>query len=76
MISLTRILSFAAAGALVALTAPSIPARSDDSAHNLRAVRPHEPILAECHLLKRAISRHTCQARLERGMHIDTAENK
>ena len=35
MFPLTRILSLAAAGALVALTAGSIPARADDLAQNL-----------------------------------------
>jgi hypothetical protein len=76
MVPLTRILSLVAAGALVALTAASIPVRSDDSTQNLGAVGPHEPILTECHPLKRAISRRACQARLWRGVHIDTAENK
>jgi hypothetical protein len=29
----------------------------------------------ECHLLRRAISRHACHARLEIEMKLDTAEN-
>ena len=41
----TRILSLAAAGAFVALTAASIPARADELAQNLGPVGPHEPIL-------------------------------
>ena len=47
MFPLTRIqfLKFAAAGALVALTAASTPARADDLLSNLGPVRPHEPIL-------------------------------
>jgi len=39
-------LNFAAAGALVALTAASIPARADELAQNLGPVGPREPILA------------------------------
>jgi hypothetical protein len=84
MFPLTRILSLAAAGALVALTAACSPAHADDLAQNPGPVGTHEPILAEqnpgeigeCHLHRRAISRHACQARLWRGLHIDTAENK
>lgn len=47
MFPLTRIqfLKFAAAGALVALTTASIPARSDELLANLGPVGPHEPIL-------------------------------
>jgi hypothetical protein len=73
MFTLTRILSLAAAGALLALTAVSIPASAYESAPNLGPVVPHDPILAECHLLKRAIARRACQARLRREEYIDTA---
>jgi hypothetical protein len=45
MFPLTRILSLAAAGALVAFTAASISARADELAQNLGPVGPHEPIL-------------------------------
>jgi hypothetical protein len=45
MFPLTRILSLAAVGALVALTAASIPAHADELAQNLGPVGPHEPIL-------------------------------
>jgi hypothetical protein len=47
MFPLTRIrlLNFAAAATLVAITATSAPARSDDLAANLGPVGPHEPIL-------------------------------
>jgi len=47
MYPLTRIrfLRFAAAGALVALTAASTPARADELAQNLGPVGPHKPIL-------------------------------
>jgi hypothetical protein len=40
----THILSFAA-GAVLALTASSLPARADELAQNLGPVGPHEPIL-------------------------------
>jgi hypothetical protein len=45
MFPLTRSLSLAAAGAIVALTAASIPARADELAKNLGPVGPREPIL-------------------------------
>jgi hypothetical protein len=73
MFPLTRILSLAAAGALVALTAASIPARAGDSAQALRSAEPHEFTFTECQALRRAISRRACQARLWREEHIDTA---
>ena len=45
MFPLTRILSLAAAGALVAFTAASISARADELAQSLGPVGPHDPIL-------------------------------
>ena len=39
-------LKFAAASAIVALTAVSTPARADELVQNLGPVGPHEPILA------------------------------
>ena len=45
MFPLTRSLSLAAAGAIVALTVASIPARADELAQNLGPVGPREPIL-------------------------------
>ena len=39
-------LKFAAAGALVALTAASTPARADEMVQNLGPVGPHEPMIA------------------------------
>ncbi|MGD9501261.1 MAG: hypothetical protein AB7V40_02095 [Methyloceanibacter sp.] len=68
----TRILALAA-GALVALAAASIPARADDAVQRPERVGPRQPVLAECHLLKRAISRRACRARLERDAQIDIA---
>ena len=47
MFALTRIqfLQFAAAGALVALSVASTPARADEMMQNLGPVGPHQPIL-------------------------------
>src|SRR3979409_821705 len=41
----TKLLSFAASGALVALTAASTSAWADELSQNLGPVRPHDPIL-------------------------------
>jgi hypothetical protein len=76
MFTLSRILGLAAAGAFVAFTAASIPARGDESAKSLEPAGPHAPILTECHMLRRAISRHACQARLWRIEQIKTAQKK
>jgi hypothetical protein len=45
MFTRNQCLKLAAAGALVALTAASIPAYADELAQNLGPVGPHEPIL-------------------------------
>ena len=45
MFPLTRSLSLAAASAVLALAAASIPARADELAQNLGPVGPREPIL-------------------------------
>jgi hypothetical protein len=76
MSSLTRILGLIAAGALVAVTAANFPARSGESGQGPAAVGAHAPSLTECRLLKRAISRRACQARLWREAPVETAENK
>jgi len=76
MSSLTRILGLIAAGALVAVTAANFPARSGESGQGPAAVGVHAPSLTECRLLKRAISRRACQARLWREAPVETAENK
>ena len=77
MFPLTRILILAAAGALVALTAAS--ARAEDHypipAAAAQADLNPSPI-DDCHLLRRAISRHACHVRLWREMNIETAENR
>jgi hypothetical protein len=77
MFPITRFLGLAAVGVFVALTAASSPARADGSTQNAVGqadLNPQE--MGECRLHRRAISRHVCQARLVRGVLIDTAENK
>ena len=85
MLPLNRILTLTAAGALVALTAASSPARAEDSAQGrhqpiLTAVGQADVQMVECHLQRRAISRRACQARLGDKLHdrshVDTADNK
>ena len=74
MFPLTRILILAAACPLVALAAAS--ARAEDHQPTTVAQTDLNPLqIGDCHLLRRAISRHTCHVRLWE-MHIDTAENK
>jgi hypothetical protein len=75
MAPLTRILSLTAACALVVLTAAT-PALAGERAQKQAPVGTHTPQVTQCSMLKRAISRRACVARLERGVHIDTAENK
>ena len=77
MFPLTRTLSLAAAAALVVLTTFSVPAHAGVAAVGSdRATSFHGSDNGNCALLKRAISRRACQARLQRELHIDTAENK
>ena len=76
MFPLTRILGLVAAGALVAVIAANIPARSGESGQGQAAIGLHAPSLTECHLFKRAISRRACQARLWREAPVETADNK
>ena len=79
MFPLTRILTLAAAGALVALTAASSSARAEEAQGHQQPILTtvgQADLQIECHLQRRAISRRACQARLWREMHIDTAENK
>ena len=66
MVPLTRILSLTAACALVVLTAAT-PARAGEFAQKQASVGTHKPSVTQCGMLKRAISRRACQARLERS---------
>jgi hypothetical protein len=77
MFPLTRILTLAAAVALVGLTAAS--ARAEDHqpiAATAAQADLNPPQIGDCHLQRRAISRRACQARLGDELPIDTAENK
>ena len=75
MVPLTRILSLAAACALVVLTA-STPARAGEFAQKQASVGTHTPQVTQCGMLKRAISRRACVARLEQDTPVKTAQNK
>jgi hypothetical protein len=75
MTTLTRILSLTAACALVVL-AGATPARAGEPAQKRASVGAHAPSVTACQTFKRAISRRTCVARLERAMPINTAANK
>ena len=76
MFPLTRILTLAAVGALVALTAANASAE-DRQLPPTTAARAdvNLPLTDDCHLQRRAISRRACHALLWREMHVDTAEN-
>ena len=75
MVPLTRILSLTAACALVVLTAAT-PAHAGEFAQKQASVRTHTPGVTQCSMLKRAISRHACVARLEQDAPVKTAQNK
>jgi hypothetical protein len=77
MFPLTRILGLAAAGAFVAFAAAGSPVRAGESTQNTVAQADlNSQETGECSLHRRALSRHVCQARLSRAVHIDTSENK
>ena len=75
MVPLTRILSLTAACALVVLTAAT-PARAGEFAQKQASVGTHTPQVTQCGMLKRAISRSACVARLEQDTPVKTAQNK
>ena len=76
MIPFTRIIGLAAAGALIAFTAVGTPAHADESSQSAGSALPQASVFTDCHLLRRAVSRRACQARLWREERVDTAENK
>jgi hypothetical protein len=77
MFPFTRPLSLTAAAALAVLIMPSAPAHAGEAAAGSdRATVIHVSDSGHCALLKRAIARRACLARLERGVRIDTAQNK
>jgi hypothetical protein len=72
----SRIVTFAAASILAVLTTASLPSHAKDPAQSPSTVWRHAYTFADCHALKRAISRRACQARLMREMEVDTAQKK
>jgi hypothetical protein len=75
MVPLTRILSLTAACALLVLTA-AIPARAGEFAQKQASVGTDKLSVTQCGMLKRAISRRACHARLESVAPINTAANR
>ena len=73
MVPLTRILSLTAACALVTA---AIPARTGEFAQKQASVGTDKPSVTQCGMLKRAISRRACHARLESIAPINTAANR
>lgn len=73
MVPLTRILSLTAACALVTA---AIPARAGEFAQKQASVGTDKPSVTQCGMLKRAISRRACHARLESVAPINTAANR
>ena len=76
MAPFTRIIGLAAAGALIAFTAVGTPAHTGESSQSAGSAPPQASAFSDCKLLRRAISRRACQARLWREEQVDTAENK
>ena len=71
-----RIIGLAAAGALIAFTAVRTPAHADESSQSAGSALPQASVFTDCHVLRRAISRRSCQARLWREEQVDIAENR
>jgi hypothetical protein len=83
MYPVTRILNLTSTCALVALTATTIFARAENSGQDQAAVDARPTILTDkaaqigqCHLLRRAISRRACVARLRDAGNVDVAGNQ
>ena len=75
MSSITHILGLSVAVALVTSAATSTPALAEESTQNaVGQTDENAGEMGKCHLQRRAISRHACQAKLSRGLPIDTAE--
>ena len=71
----TRIIGLAVAAPLSLLPAVGTPAHADESSQSARSA-PQSSIFTDCQVLRRAISRRACQARLWREEQVDTAENR
>ena len=75
MAPFTHILGLAGVGALIAITTFGTPARAGETSQSARSAPPQASVFTDCKLLRRAISRRACQARLSREQHVDTAED-
>ena len=71
-----RIIGLAAAGALIAFTAVGTPAHADESSQRAGSALPQASVFTDWHVLRRAISRRSCQARMWREDQVDIAENR
>ena len=71
MVPFTRIIGLAVAAPLSLLPAVGTPAHADESSKSAGSALPQAS-----QVLRRAISRRACQARLWREEQVDTAENK
>jgi hypothetical protein len=76
MFPLIRIIGLAVAAPLSLFTAVGTPAHADESSQSAGSAPPRASVFTDCQLLRRAISRRACQARLWREEQVDTAENK
>jgi len=72
----TRIIGLATAAALIAFTAVGTPAHADESSKSAGSAPLKASVFTDCQVLRRAISRRACQARLWREEQVNTAENK
>jgi hypothetical protein len=74
MASFTHIVGFAAAGALIAITAVGTPTHAGESSQSAGSAPPQASVFTDCHALRRAISRRGCVARLSRQEQVDVAD--
>jgi hypothetical protein len=78
MFPFTRVLALAAAVYFIASSHPALAEERPTGRHPIPTgdqIDLNLQQMGECHLLRRAISRHVCHARLQLDMKIDTAEN-
>jgi hypothetical protein len=76
MVPFIRIIGLAVAAPLSLLPAVGTPAHADESSKSAGSALPQASVFTDCQVLRRAISRRACQARLWREEQVDTAENK
>jgi hypothetical protein len=76
MVPFNNFLGLAGVGALIACTTFGTPARAEDANQRAGSAPPQASVFTDCQLLRRAISRRACHARLWGEEQVDTAENK